>query len=169
MKLNNRKNIVLGSILSVALIISGCANKKTHEGSAEDHHAGVSPYDHSVYTSSQADEHALQHNTVHFNFDSSAILDADYPYLDAYVAYYTSDEGKDEQLVVYGHTDQVGTRSYNLALGERRANAVKDYLVKKGIEAFRIEVVSYGFEKPVMPGFTKEACAANRRVQITKR
>jgi peptidoglycan-associated lipoprotein len=164
MKLNHGKNIVFYSILAIALILSGCASKKTNEFHE---HQDVRPYDSGSI--SYADEDAvLNHSVFHFDFDSSTILQEDYQFLNACVAYYLG-KGKEAQIIVYGHTDQVGTRSYNLALGERRANAIKDYLVKEGISAFRIEVVSYGFEKPVMPGFTKEACAANRRAEIIKR
>ena len=65
-----------------------------------------------------------------------------------------------------GNTDERGTREYNLALGERRANAVKAYLVAQGVSPSQIEVVSYGEEKPVDPGHNEAAWAKNRRVQI---
>jgi peptidoglycan-associated lipoprotein len=166
MKLNHDKNIVFSFILAITLIMSGCANKKTNDFYENNDIAVSSSDSGSMF---YADEDAiLNHNVFHFNFDSSTILEADYQFLDSCVEYYLT-KGKDDQIAVHGHTDQVGTRSYNLALGERRANSIKDYLVKQGIAPFRIEVISYGFEKPVMPGFTKEACAANRRVEILKR
>lgn len=70
------------------------------------------------------------------------------------------------KIVVEGHCDERGTREYNLALGERRANAVKNYLVKKGIKANRIKTISYGKDKPVFVG-TGEAVWAKNRVAIT--
>ena len=66
-------------------------------------------------------------------------------------------------FVIEGHCDERGTRDYNLALGERRANAVKNYLVALGVEARRLNTVSYGKERPVDPRATEEAWAKNRR------
>jgi peptidoglycan-associated lipoprotein len=66
-------------------------------------------------------------------------------------------------ITVEGHCDERGTREYNLALGERRANAAKNYLVSQGISAGRIATISYGKEKPVALGSNEEAWAQNRR------
>jgi len=64
---------------------------------------------------------------------------------------------------VEGHADERGTREYNLALGERRANAIRDYLIALGISQSRIKTVSYGKERPVDPRSTAEAWEKNRR------
>lgn len=66
-------------------------------------------------------------------------------------------------VVVEGHADERGTREYNLALGERRANAVKNYLVAQGVNPGRITTVSYGKERPAVPGSSEQAWAQNRR------
>lgn len=66
-------------------------------------------------------------------------------------------------VTVNGHTDERGTREYNLALGDRRANSVKSYLVALGIEPNRIRTVSYGKEKPVDPRSVEDAWSRNRR------
>lgn len=66
-------------------------------------------------------------------------------------------------ITVEGHADERGTREYNLALGERRANSTKDYLVALGIDAGRINVISYGKERPVALGSNEAAWAQNRR------
>ena len=66
-------------------------------------------------------------------------------------------------ILVAGHCDERGTREYNLALGERRANAAKDYLVSKGIAANRIKTISYGKERPAVLGSNEWAWAQNRR------
>jgi len=68
-----------------------------------------------------------------------------------------------ESLLVTGHSDERGTREYNLSLGERRANTVKDFLVANGIDASRIETVSYGKERPEVIGSNEAAWAQNRR------
>ena len=67
------------------------------------------------------------------------------------------------RVTIEGHADERGTREYNLALGERRANAAKNYLVSLGIGADRISVVSYGEERPVALGSNEQAWARNRR------
>ena len=67
------------------------------------------------------------------------------------------------RATVEGHADERGTREYNLALGERRANAAKNYLVSLGVPANRITVVSYGKERPVALGSNEQAWARNRR------
>lgn len=66
-------------------------------------------------------------------------------------------------IVVEGHADERGTREYNLALGERRANAVKNYLVALGVAPSRVTTVSYGKERPAVPGSNEAAWAQNRR------
>ncbi len=66
-------------------------------------------------------------------------------------------------ITIEGHADERGTREYNLALGERRATAVKNYLIARGVDPRRIETVSYGKEKPAVPESTPSAWAQNRR------
>ena len=66
-------------------------------------------------------------------------------------------------LTLEGHADERGTREYNLALGERRANSVNDYLVALGINPNRISTISYGKERPAILGSNEEAWAQNRR------
>jgi peptidoglycan-associated lipoprotein len=67
------------------------------------------------------------------------------------------------KITVEGHCDERGTREYNLALGERRANATKDYLVAQGVPADRITTISYGKERPAVDGHNEAAWAQNRR------
>lgn len=66
-------------------------------------------------------------------------------------------------ITVEGHADERGTREYNLALGERRANSIKNYLVALGVDPRRIETVTYGKERPAVPGFDENAWNQNRR------
>jgi peptidoglycan-associated lipoprotein len=74
------------------------------------------------------------------------------------------------RITVEGHADERGTRDYNLALGERRANAAKNFLVSIGVDASRIQTVSYGKERPSALGSDEQAWAQNRRaVTVTVR
>ena len=77
-------------------------------------------------------------------------------------------KNKNISVTVEGHADERGTREYNLALGERRANAVKDYLMTYGISGSRISVISYGKERPVNSGSTPLAWSQNRRAVTLK-
>jgi peptidoglycan-associated lipoprotein len=73
------------------------------------------------------------------------------------------------RIRVEGHGDERGTREYNLALGERRANAVRAYLIAQGASRSQIEVISYGEEKPAKRGHSESSWAQNRRVEIVYR
>ena len=77
-------------------------------------------------------------------------------------------ENSNITVVLEGHADERGTREYNLALGERRANAAKDYLMTYGISADRITVISYGKERPVDPGSNPLSWSKNRRSVTVK-
>ena len=77
-------------------------------------------------------------------------------------------KGKSLSFTIEGHADERGTREYNLALGERRANAVKDYLMTYGISGSRLSVISYGKERPVNSGSSPLAWSQNRRSVTVK-
>ena len=100
-------------------------------------------------------------DTVFFAFDSSTLSSEAQAALDTQVAWLKKHD--DVNVIVQGHCDDRGTREYNLALGERRANAVKQYLVSQGIEESRISTISYGKERPAVLGNNEAAWAQNRR------
>jgi peptidoglycan-associated lipoprotein len=77
-------------------------------------------------------------------------------------------KNKDITVTVEGHADERGTREYNLALGDRRANPVKDYLLTYGITGGRISVISYGKERPINSGSSPLAWSQNRRSVTVK-
>jgi peptidoglycan-associated lipoprotein len=98
---------------------------------------------------------------IHFDFDKSNIRPGDAAILDQKVAILQANPAL--RIRISGHCDERGSDEYNLALGNRRANAAKQYLVSHGIDASRIETVSYGEERPLDPGHNEEAWAKNRR------
>ena len=100
---------------------------------------------------------------VFFAYDSSQLTDNAEEVLDTQVNWLNMRKHKEVNVVVQGYCDERGTREYNLALGERRANAVKNYLVSQGVEADRISVISYGKERPAVLGNNEAAWAQNRR------
>lgn len=100
-------------------------------------------------------------DTVHFDYDKYTVLENDKPSLQKqadWLAKYPA-----VKVTVEGYADERGTREYNLALGARRANAVKEALVGLGISADRVETISYGKEKPICTDSTEECWAQNRR------
>ena len=102
---------------------------------------------------------------VYFAFDSATLGDSEMPKLETLAGHLR--EHADYITVVEGHCDERGSDEYNRALGENRALVVRDHLISLGIEAARLETVSYGEEKPAVPGATSESQhAKNRRAQF---
>ena len=100
-------------------------------------------------------------DTVLFGFDSSALSAEAMATLDKQAAFLNAKPAL--RVKIEGHADERGTREYNLALGERRASATRDYLVARGVDGSRIRIVSYGKERPAVVGSNEEAWAKNRR------
>lgn len=111
-------------------------------------------------------KHLLDKNIYYFDFDSNVLYNMDYQYLNVLAVLMDTSEYKQARLVIEGNTDQRGTRNYNIGLGFRRANAVKNYLMTLGISKDRVSVASYGFEKPADPANNPAAWKKNRRVEI---
>ena len=98
---------------------------------------------------------------VFFAFDSSSISPLAHATLARQAEWLK--EHNTYNVTIEGHCDERGTREYNIALGERRANSVKNFLVKHGIDSGRIETISYGKERPAVIGDSEEAFSKNRR------
>jgi peptidoglycan-associated lipoprotein len=101
---------------------------------------------------------------VHFDFDKSDIRPEDRGTLDLKAAILGTNGGM--RLRISGHADERGSDEYNLALGTRRATAVKIYLANKGVEGGRLEVVSYGEEQPIATGHDEDSWFQNRRAEF---
>lgn len=101
---------------------------------------------------------------VNFEFDRSDLTDTAREILNANAELLKKSPGV--KIQIEGHCDERGSNSYNLALGERRAASVRDYLISLGIPADNISTISYGEEKPLDPGHNEEAWAKNRRAHI---
>jgi peptidoglycan-associated lipoprotein len=101
---------------------------------------------------------------IHFDLDSAALGDEARATLEKHALWLQGH--RDVRVTVEGHCDDRGTVDYNLALGEQRARATRDYLVSLGIAADRLRVVSYGKERPVDPGNNEAAWARNRRAHF---
>ena len=106
---------------------------------------------------------ALAH-IIYFDFDQSTIKAEFRTALNGHAAYLS--QNPSASIVLEGHADERGTREYNIALGERRGNAVSRYLVVQGVSIDAIEVVSFGEERPVNAGNDSASWSENRRVEI---
>ena len=149
--------------LSAVVFISGC---ETMGGSSS---SSSSP-SYAYGDSKQADLQAYLQNEIgdriYFETNKHNISSAAAFTLESQANWIKSTPGF--QLIVEGHCDERGTREYNLALGERRANAAKDYLMTYGISADRISVISYGKERPVDSGSNPLSWSKNRRSVTVK-
>jgi peptidoglycan-associated lipoprotein len=102
--------------------------------------------------------------TIYFEFDKSSLTSKSIQTLKSAVN--ALNDNSSIQITLAGHADERGTREYNLALGQRRAESVSDYLVLNGISKSRITVKSFGEERPAVSGQNEESYAKNRRVEI---
>jgi peptidoglycan-associated lipoprotein len=104
---------------------------------------------------------------VHFEFDEYDLTEETKRALESLAAALKAEPRFTVQ--VEGHADERGTPEYNVALGERRAQAVRDYLVSQGVDPGRVDTISYGEERPLDPGRDELAWALNRRAHFTVR
>ena len=151
----NLKNIVL--IIFTTLILSACSTAKK-----------AGNIDGDVYTGTDTVEYLASGvpDRVFFATNKSSLTTKARETLRKQSTYLR--KNKKLNVTIEGHADERGTREYNLALGERRANAAKDYLMTYGISGKRISTISYGKEKPVNPGSDALAWSQNRRSVTVK-
>jgi peptidoglycan-associated lipoprotein len=113
-----------------------------------------------------AEPAALDLKVIHFDFDKYDIKPGEAALLDANATWLKSNP--DVRVQLGGYCDERGTEEYNLALGERRAQAVRTYLAEHGVPADNMSTVSFGEEKPIDSGHDEAAWAKNRRVEFTR-
>ena len=179
--MNKLKYLAL-PLLTVSLVMTGCANRKP----AANIEAGNNPNGSTTVNTDGLSEDAalnaqnlngasskgvtaankafLAKRVVHFDYDSSDLSNEDYQTLQAHAQFLMANANS--RLALTGHTDERGTREYNMALGERRAKAVQSYLVTNGVNAGQLEAVSYGKEMPINAGHNEAAWKENRRVEL---
>ena len=150
----NLKNVLL--VIFATLILSACSTAKK-SGDLGD-----------VYTGKETVEYLASGvpDRVFFATNKSSLTTAARETLRKQATYLR--KNKNLNVTIEGHADERGTREYNLALGERRANAAKDYLITYGISADRISVISYGKERPVDSGSNPLSWSKNRRSVTVK-
>jgi peptidoglycan-associated lipoprotein len=168
-----RNKILLSLTCLGLLMLVACAGTKTTKPGVEEKSVGAESTGaaaepgvegRELSGAEKAKADLLSQRRVHFTFDSSAIDDENRAIIEAHAAYLVAN--KNIKVVLEGNTDERGTREYNLALGERRAQAVERMMKVLGVSADRIKTVSYGEEKPIALGHDEASWAQNRRVEI---
>ena len=157
--MNLRKILKNGLLILVAsLVLTACATQKKPTGQLQG----------DVYTGSDTVEYLASGvpDRVFFATNETVLTTASRETLRKQASWLR--KNSDINVVLEGHADERGTREYNLALGERRANSAKDYLMTYGISSDRISVLSYGKEKPVDSGSNPLAWSKNRRSVTVK-
>jgi len=156
--------------VSAALVLGACTHKQEAVNTAPPPVQSApaapapAPVTSQIIPGSAEDFRVNVGDTVHFGYNEYNIQDNDKAVLGRqaqWLAKYPS-----VRVAVEGHCDERGTREYNLALGARRANAVKEYLVSQGVSTARVETVSYGKERPICTE-SNEACWAQNRRGVT--
>lgn len=172
-----RSKMLTTAALATALIAAGCTKKKIAEVPPVDATAGAAGAEGADGTAAAgADSGAAGTNapgsradliaragsdTIYFNTDKHEIDDASRATLDAQAAWLAANPTV--RVTIEGHADERGTREYNLALGDRRANAARSHLAAQGVAADRMTVVSWGKERPAAAGSDEQSWAQNRR------
>ncbi len=118
----------------------------------------------SMYGGMTAQELQQRYNTVYFGFDSYQIEGEYQTILDGHSALLNAN--KNTTVAIEGHADERGTPEYNIALGQRRADAVQNYLQARGVNSSQLSTVSYGEEKPAVLGHSEADYAKNRRAVL---
>lgn len=162
--MSNRSKFVLAAVLS--LVLAGCGGHKALKGEKGGATAsGLSEQSGAAGSALTANEQdLLKINKVYFAFDSSAVDAKSRQIIEAHAKFLMNHP--DVKVVLEGNTDERGTREYNLALGQRRADSVAEIMEAYGVPANRIQTISYGEERPAALGHNEAAWRLNRRVVI---
>jgi len=160
--------VVIGAL---AFGFAGCATTDTGSEGTSDESAGTGSEfdDGSMGRSTSVSSGTISDlETVYFEFDQSSIRPDDAAVLRANAGTIKANESWG-QITVQGHTDERGSEEYNLALGERRANGVRQYMVDLGVPASKLSTVSFGEARPAVAGHTESAWRYNRRAEFKAR
>lgn len=162
----------IGLVAASIVVIASCS--KNHTGTADGTSGDGGLQAHGLGQSThfagqrEGEMYTTQapHNQIYrFNYDDSTLASKYIPSAKAQAEYVRSNPGA--RVLIAGHTDERGSREYNVALGERRANAVAQIMHMAGVRRNQMRVVSYGKERPANLGHDEESHAQNRRVELT--
>jgi peptidoglycan-associated lipoprotein len=151
--LTSARAIKFGAALAIGLALGACA-KNNAEGLDGANAAGGAPGGYQDFAANVGDRVFFETDSTDLTATAQATLDKQAVWLDQYGRY---------TFTIEGHADERGTREYNFALGARRAEAAKDFLIAKGVSASRIKTISYGKERPVAVCNDISCWSQNRR------
>lgn len=166
-----KQSLQFASVAVLVLALGACASKQKSEDTASGSNSAETqgapqiestPMNFDAAGSDSGKIDGLQ--TIYFDYDKSNLTATAKSGIKGNVAWMKSHAGS--KMQIEGHCDARGSIEYNLSLGERRAQAVKAYMVSLGIPGNRLSVISYGKEKPIATGDTEEAYAKNRRANF---
>lgn len=157
------KKGVWAALLLSGVLAAGCSSVGK-KGGAGGEGAGVSTEGYGALGLSSEQLREMQNRTIYFDYDQSEIPSRYYDLLRAHAAYLSGNSGN--SVTVEGHADERGSREYNIALAERRADAVRRFLQAEGVAGNQITTISYGEERPADPGHDESAWALNRRAVV---
>ena len=150
-------------IFFLAFVMVGCGTTTKQETPPPEPEIVDEPVSTEVEEPVEPEIQAPLESVFYFDFDQSTLKSEARAALMAQAERLKSSS---DNVRLEGHADERGTREYNMALGERRANAVRDFLVLQGVDSFRIETISYGEERPVAMGSDEYSWSQNRRVEL---
>ena len=175
-------NLIKAAFLGSALVLAGCGSTGGTDTSGAGTDAGSGADGAQTYSAAEQErlkaeemrrqdemkrqmeeERLLGITTFYFDFDQSVVKPEARPALEAHARNLVENGGT---VVLEGHSDERGTREYNLALGERRAESIARYLSVLGVSSQQIEAVSYGEERPASLGHDESSWSLNRRVEL---
>ena len=154
---------VLGACSSTSEMEDESANTESASSSSSSSSSGAGSSNQLTQEQIRA-QNALRQTVFYFDFDVAEFKPADRETLTYHARDLAANSGK--RIRLEGHADERGTREYNLALGERRANGILNYFIVNGASRSQIEVVSYGEERPEQSGQSEQAYSRNRRVEV---
>jgi peptidoglycan-associated lipoprotein len=147
--------------VTAALLLAACTTKHEADNTPPPSTSTTTTTQSSIVPGSAEDFRVNVGDTVHFDYNAYDIQDQDKGTLQRQAAWLA--KYPEVRVTIEGHCDERGTREYNLALGARRANAVKEYLVSVGVSAARVDTISYGKERPICTDSNESCWAQNRR------
>lgn len=162
-----KRSFKLLSIVCLSALVAACSSTSGSGAGGTDAYGNGSGYNgeqSSTYYDSMYGKRGIQDRIVYFDFDSDRLRQESYAVVSAHAAELRNNPSRG--IILEGHTDDRGSREYNIGLGERRAKSVSSLMVSEGVSPNQIRVVSYGKERPAVGGSDEGSRAQNRRVEI---
>jgi peptidoglycan-associated lipoprotein len=154
----------LAALLGLSMVLTGCYGNKNTEGSVQSHAMYAQEEHLSIQEKSQAANAFIAKSVIYFDYDQAHLSQEAKTELNTLADALLADTQR--SILIAGHTDQRGTKEYNMVLGQRRAQAVSNYLIEKGVASSQLRTVSYGKQMLASLEENEDSYKLNRRAQI---